>query len=118
MRCRIYLYTIHEVRSLFSEILKELREDHDHTQADLADLLGVAKSTVSNWEQNKSEPNFDLLCKICDVYSVSADYLLGRRNDDIQQKRSRFEILSEENRLFVRKLELFLINEQQKEAKK
>ena len=112
------MYTIHEVRSLFSEILKELREDHDHTQADLADLLGVAKSTVSNWEQKKSEPSFDQLCRNCDMYGVRADYLLGRRNDDIQQKRARFEVLNEENRLFVRKLELFLINEQQKEAKK
>ncbi len=103
---------------MFSEILKELREDHGHTQADLARLLGVVKSTVSNWEQNKSQPSFHLLCKICDEYDVSADYLLGRRIDDIQQKRTRYEALNEENRLFVRKLELFLINEQQKEAKK
>lgn len=102
---------------MFCEILKELREDHGHTQADLAEKLGVAKSTVSNWEQQKSQPSYELLCKICDLYKVSADYLLGRRGDDIQQKKNRYDMLSEENRLLVRKFELFLISEQHKETK-
>ena len=103
---------------MFSDILKELREDNDHTQAELAALLGVAKSTVSNWEQNKNEPSFEVLCKICDLYGTTADYLLGRTADDPLLRKRRIASLSEENQRVIRKFENYLLYEQQKEAKK
>ena len=103
---------------MFSKILKDMREDHDQTQEDLAKSLGIAKSTVSNWEQNKSRPSFEVLCQICDLYGVSADYLLGRTSDDARQKQKRFEALTEDNKMAVKKFENYLLNEQQKEAKK
>ena len=103
---------------MFSKILKDTREDNDQTQEDLAKSLGIAKSTVSNWEQNKSRPSFEVLCQICDLYGVSADYMLGRTNDDLRQKLKRFDALSEENKNTIRKFENYLLSEQQKEAKK
>lgn len=103
---------------MFSDILKELRDDHHDTQASFAAKMEVATSTVSNWEQNKSEPSFAQLCKICDLYGVSADYLLGRRVDDPQLKKKRFEALSQENQRLIRKLESFLIYDQKKESNK
>ena len=102
---------------MFSDILKELREDNHDTQASFAEKMEVATSTVSNWEQNKCEPSFAQLCKICDLYGVSADYLLGRRADDLQQKKKRFEALSQENQRFIRKLETYLLFDQKKESK-
>lgn len=103
---------------MFSDILKELRADHGHTQADLAEKLGVAKSTVSNWEQNKNEPSFEILCKICELYGATADYLLGRTSDDPLLRKKRINALNEENQRIIKKLELFLLSEQQKESKK
>ena len=107
-----------EVKGLFSDILKELRADHHHTQADLAGLLGVAKSTVSNWEQNKNEPSFEILCRICDLYGATADYMLGRSADDPMLRKKRITSLSEENQRTIRKFENFLLYEQEKETHK
>ena len=103
---------------MFSDILKELRADHGHTQADLARELDIAKSTVSNWEQGKNEPSFEMLCKICDLYGITADYILGRTDDDPLLKKRRFEKLSQENQRFIKKLESFLLYEQQNKAKR
>ena len=102
---------------MFSDILKELREDNEHTQADLAKLLGIAKSTVSNWEQKKSRPSFEQLCQICDLYNVTADYLLGRTKDDPLLRKKRFNTLNKENQMIIRKFEKFLLIEQQKQEK-
>ena len=103
---------------MFSDILKELRDDYHDSQADLATKLGVAKSTVSNWEQNKSQPNYGLLCRICDLYNVSSDYLLGRTRDDPFQQKRRLNALTEENQLFVKKIEKLLLLDQQQQAEK
>ena len=103
-----------EVTILFSDVLKELREDHQHTQADLAKILDVAKSTVSNWEQKKSQPSFDQLCQICDLYDVTADYLLGRTKDDPLLRKKRHNALSSENQIVIRKFEQYLLYEQRK----
>ena len=50
-------------------------------QQALADALGVAQSTVANWEGGRREPNFALLLRLCRCLEVSADYLLGRVDD-------------------------------------
>ena len=51
------------------------------SQQSLADALGVAQSTVANWEGGRREPNFELTRKLCDCLEVSSDYLLGRVDD-------------------------------------
>ena len=103
---------------MFRDVLKELREDHEHTQADLAKMLGVAKSTVSNWEQKKSRPSFEQLCQICELYDVTADYLLGRTSDDPLLRKKRHNMLSKENSIVISTFEKSLLFEQKKEAKK
>ena len=65
---------------VIGERLAEIRKDHGDTQQDLADKLNVSKFTISNWEQEKSEPYHSLLVKICQIYDVSSDYLLGISN--------------------------------------
>ena len=66
---------------MFSERMKELREANRMEQTALAAKLGVSKQSVSNWENNNILPSIEMLLKICDVFSVSADYLLGRSNE-------------------------------------
>ena len=62
---------------MFSERMKELREANHWEQTALAAKLGVSKQSVSNWENNNILPSIEMLLKICNVFSTSADYLLG-----------------------------------------
>lgn len=54
----------------FPEKLKFLRESYNHTQQQLADLLGVRKSSISNYETGRSYPKRMVLLKLAQVYNV------------------------------------------------
>lgn len=62
----------------FSKKLRELRDKFCMTQSELADKLGVSTSTIGMYEQNRREPNFETLKKICDIFSTQADYLISK----------------------------------------
>lgn len=57
--------------------LKQLRNEHHLTQANLAKILGIAPTTLAAYEQGKSEPNIETLTKLANYFNVSIDYLLG-----------------------------------------
>lgn len=61
----------------FNENLKIARERKGLSQKDLAENIGVAKSTYSLYESGNREPNVQTIKKIADVLEVSADELLG-----------------------------------------
>jgi transcriptional regulator with XRE-family HTH domain len=58
--------------------LNELRFNHNLTQEDVANVLGVARTTYAMYEQGKREMDYNLLINLADYYKVSIDYLLGR----------------------------------------
>lgn len=58
--------------------IKELREDRDKTQREVAFYLGVAQNTYSNYENGVREIPLALLMKLAAYYDVNMDYLLGR----------------------------------------
>ena len=58
--------------------LKELREASNITQIELAKILNVSNTTISNWERGYREPDINSLIKIADYFNVSLDYLLNR----------------------------------------
>ncbi|WP_195985640.1 helix-turn-helix transcriptional regulator [Clostridium sp. D33t1_170424_F3] len=60
--------------------LRDLREDHDLTQNEIASLLHVVQSRYSNYERGVSNMPLDCLVCLADFYGVSTDYLLGRTN--------------------------------------
>lgn len=60
--------------------LKELREDRDWTQPYVAEKLGVHFTTISRYELGTNALTDDLINKFCDLYGVTADYLLCRSN--------------------------------------
>ena len=62
----------------FGERLKELRIERGFTQKELAQKIGQSQSAVTYWEKNEQEPVISTLKKLCDLFDVSADYLLGR----------------------------------------
>ena len=61
----------------FGSRLKELRIERGLTQKQLAQLIGSAQSAVYYWEADRQEPSISSLKKICEVFDVSADYLLN-----------------------------------------
>lgn len=60
------------------EILRELREDMDMKQADVAALLGTSQQYYSKYETGKHEMPIHYFVVLADFYGVSVDYLLGR----------------------------------------
>lgn len=65
----------------FNENLKAARERKNMTQKEVADNIGVAKSTYSLYESGNREPNVQTIKKIADTLNVSADDLLGLSPD-------------------------------------
>ena len=61
----------------FIEILQEIMIDRNLNQTQLAKLVGVKQSQVSEWLKGKSKPSYDMIKQICLALSISADYLLG-----------------------------------------
>lgn len=63
---------------MFTERLKGLRDEINHSQQQIADFLGVTKSAYGNYEQGLNYPNTETIIKIADFFGVSLDYLFGR----------------------------------------
>lgn len=95
---------------MIGELLAEVRKDHDDTQADLAKKLHVTISTVRGWEQDRCSPPHETLVKICKLYGVSADYLLGiSRVDPAYEQRRRQTLFSAEEQQELREFESCLL---------
>lgn len=62
----------------FKEMLKYLRTRENMSQAELAEKLGVAKSTISMYEVGRREPDFETLEAIADLFNVDMNFLLGK----------------------------------------
>ena len=63
----------------FSKRFYELRVEKGFTRAQVAEKLFVSVRLISYWENGKRECDFDMLIKISDLFSVSVDYLLGKK---------------------------------------
>ncbi len=58
--------------------IRDLREDKDMTQQDMADILHINRRTYSAYENGINSMTPETLCKIADFYGTSVDYLLNR----------------------------------------
>ena len=65
-------------RDIFCIRLKKLRKDRGEQQKDLAESIGLSQTQISTIESGKQGTSFYKLDAICQLYNVSADYLLGR----------------------------------------
>ena len=64
----------------YVKIIRDLREDNDLTQSQVAEYLGTSQTMYARYEREASELPVRHLLKLCEVYGVSADYILGRVN--------------------------------------
>lgn len=62
---------------MIADRIKLLREKKELTQAGLAKLLGITRSSVNAWELGISVPSTQYLVELADIFKVSTDYLLG-----------------------------------------
>lgn len=60
------------------ENIRNLREDNDKTQKELAEYLNIKQTTYSKYELGKINIPIEMLMKLADYYDVSLDYLTGR----------------------------------------
>ena len=66
--------------------IRDLREDHDFTQKQLAKKLNCSQQVYSNYELGQRDIPTDILIKLSKIYNVSVDYILGLSNSPDRQK--------------------------------
>ena len=62
------------------ERLRLLRLELGMSQSDVGEFLGIVQTVYSRYERGQNTIPLELLLKLCDLYGVSADYILGRSN--------------------------------------
>lgn len=65
---------------MYYQRLRDLREDADLNQSQIAKILKTTQQTYSLWERGDREIPFHLAIKLADYYNVSLDYIAGRTN--------------------------------------
>lgn len=66
--------------------IRDLREDNDLTQKQIADYLMCDQSLYSKYERGEREIPLNLIIKLADYYNVSIDYIVGRNSKPIRYK--------------------------------
>ncbi len=72
--------------SLFSERLKETRQNKKISQKHIANAIEISETQYQNYEYGKKEPTISNFEKIANYFDVSTDYLLGRTDNPNSHK--------------------------------
>ena len=64
----------------YQKRIRDLREDHDKTQRNIAEVLGTSQTMYARYERGSNEMPSRHLIALCRYYHVSADYILGLSN--------------------------------------
>ena len=89
----------------FSETMSELRRKKGASQRTAAADLGISQALLSHYENGAREPGLDFVCRACEYYGVSADYLLGRTDEPGGETAPRLHVLAEELRALAARVE-------------
>lgn len=66
-----------DVIEILAKRLKELRQENNYSQYEIADIIGIAQVTYSDYELGRRSVSIQNLVKIAQIYNVSVDYMLG-----------------------------------------
>ena len=78
---------------MFSETFKTKRKEHGYSQREIAPLLHVSQQTIASWENGTRMPSHDVMENVANFFSVSVDYLLGRKmQPDRKSNRTRIPV--------------------------
>ncbi len=61
--------------------IRDLREDHDLSQEEMAEYLNIHQTTYSNYEIGRTNVPVEVMGKLADFYGTSVDYLMGRTSE-------------------------------------
>ena len=75
--------------------IKELREQANMRQVDLANAVGIDQRTISNYETGKTDPDSFALIRIADFFHVTIDYLVGRTDYNAPSEKETDNLLRE-----------------------
>lgn len=82
--------------------IAKLRNDQRLTQEELAGKVGITRSALSHYENNRREPDYETIQKFADFFQVTIDFLMGRSDDgshhidnDVQEFISHLELSDE-----------------------
>lgn len=64
---------------VFCERLLALRKEYGYTQRQVAQMLGISQPSYIRYENGTAQPSLENLSALADIFDVSADYLIGRR---------------------------------------
>ena len=67
----------------FSAVMSLLRREKGLSQRAVAADLNISQALLSHYENGAREPGLAFVCKACDYYGVSADYMLGRTDNPV-----------------------------------
>ncbi len=88
----------------FYQRIRDLREDADKTQSEIADYLGTTAQYYGKYEKGEREIPFSRAIQLADYYNISLDYIAGRKNysgnltQDEEKLIENWRLLSERNR--------------------
>ena len=71
-------YNTCEVKTVIYPRIRDLREDHDWTQSDVAGMLNMTQPGYSKYERGERDIPPGVLIKLANIYNTSIDYLLGQ----------------------------------------
>lgn len=66
----------------YIDIIRELREDRDLTQTQIAEVLGTTQQVYSRYEKGENEIPVRHIITLCKFYNISADYILGLKESE------------------------------------
>lgn len=79
--------------------IRDLREDRDLRQSDLAKATGIDQRTISNYETGKTAPDAYALITLADFFNVSIDYLVGRTQHDFSSSEKKTRLIEQMQKL-------------------
>lgn len=66
----------------FAKRLQSIRLECGMTQREVYTKLNISPNGYASYEQGRTEPNIETIVKLCSIFNVTSDYLLGLENED------------------------------------
>lgn len=70
------------MRETIGSRLRAVREQHNLSQTELAEKLGMTQKAISSWENGRTYPRMQQLTEMCQIYDCTLEYLTGTRQHD------------------------------------
>ena len=93
------------------KILREIRLKHGYKSKEIAKLVNVSQSAISEYEKGVYEPSIDTLIKLSEIYGVSLNYLLLGEDTSLAFAKEEIDLISKSLKILTLKFELLKLKE-------